>query len=109
MHRIVHIDRIGQIEILNLLIQLGSIDRSAQFGHHVRHAAEIHGGRWCRGGSPRQRARGSGCPCGPISQYVVRLPFADVDVRVLVAARFRTAGTSTGRVWTCALPSRLVK
>ena len=30
MHRIVHIDRIGQIEILNLFIQLGSINRFAQ-------------------------------------------------------------------------------
>ena len=60
-------------------------------------------------GSPRQRARGSVGPCGLLTQYVVRLLFAAVDVRVLVAARFRTAGTSARKVWTCALPSRGVK
>ena len=36
------------------------------------------------------------------SVCVVLLLFAGDDVRVLVAARFRTAGTSTGKVWTCA-------
>ena len=45
---------------------------------------------------------GPGYPFGPISQCVVRLLFAGVDVRVLVAASFRMAGTSTGKVWTCA-------
>ena len=47
--------------------------------------------------------------CVLIIQYVVLLLFADVDVRVLVAVRFRTVGTSEGNVWTCALPSRGVK
>ena len=48
---IMHIDRVGQIESLNLLIQLGTIHRSSQFGQHVRHAAEILEGRGHRGGA----------------------------------------------------------
>ena len=60
-------------------------------------------------GEPTPAGERVGVTCGPISQVAVRLLFAAVDVRVLVAARFRTAGTSTGRVWTCALPSRGVK
>ena len=62
-------------------------------------------------GNPRQRARGLVVvgPCELLNQYVVRLLFAAVDVRVLVAARLRTAGTSARKVWTCALPSRGVK
>ena len=43
-------DGVGQVKMLNLLVQLGSIDRLGQLGHHVGHAAEIQGGRWCRGG-----------------------------------------------------------
>ena len=48
---IIHIDRVGQIKILNLLFQLGTIHGSSQFCHHVRHAAEILGwrGRRCGG------------------------------------------------------------
>ena len=38
---IVHIDRVGQIKLFNLSIQLACIHRSGQFGHHVRHCAEI--------------------------------------------------------------------
>ena len=53
-------------------------------------------------GEPTPAGDRAGCPCGPISQYVVLLLFAFVDVHVLVAARFRTAGTSTGKVWACA-------
>ena len=39
------------MESLNLLIQLGTIHQSSQFGHHVRHAAEILEGRGRRGGA----------------------------------------------------------
>ena len=45
-----HVDWVGKVKILSLLIQLGSIDRSGQFGHHVRHAADVHG-RWRREGA----------------------------------------------------------
>ena len=50
---IVYIDRVGQIEIVNVLLQSGTIHRSRQFGHHVRHAAEISENR--RGTHPRGR------------------------------------------------------
>ena len=59
--------------------------------------------------NPRLLETGSRYSCGLIIQCVVLLLFADVDVRVLVAVRFRTVGTSEGKVWTCALPSRGVK
>ena len=59
--------------------------------------------------NPRLSETGSWYSCGSIIQCVVLLLFADVDVRVLVAVRFRTVGTSEGKVWTCALPSRGVK
>ena len=40
-------DRVGQIELLNLLIQLSSIHWSGQFGHHVRHATDVlEGALW---------------------------------------------------------------
>ena len=57
---IVHIDRVGQIEIVNFLIQLGTIDGSSQFCHHVRHAADIHGGWWSRGGAHAGGREGRG-------------------------------------------------
>ena len=59
--------------------------------------------------NPRLSETGSWYSCGLIIQCVVLLLFADVDVRVLVAVRFRMVGTSEGKVWTCALPSRGVK
>ena len=46
----VHIDRLGNVKILNLLNQLGSIDRSRQFGEQVRQVGIQR--RWCAVGDP---------------------------------------------------------
>ena len=63
MNRLVHIDGLEKVKILNLLIQLGSIDRSGQFGHHVHHAAEIQG-RWRQGGAHAGGREGRGFHAG---------------------------------------------
>ena len=60
---IVYIDRVGQIEIINVLLQLGTIHWSRQFGHHIRHAAEIpenRGGTHPRGREGRRRVHARG-------------------------------------------------
>ena len=54
----VHIDRLGNVKILNLLNQLGSIDRSRQFGEQVRQVGIQR--RWWRGGGPHAGGRHAG-------------------------------------------------
>ena len=57
-------DRVGQIKVLNLLIQLGSIHGLGQFGHHVCHAAEILEDRGRRGGAHPRGREGRGVHAG---------------------------------------------
>ena len=67
------------------------MDKCGQFGYHVRQSG------YPRLVVPRVAyvcwSTVSGYPFGLITQCVVCPLFAGIDVHVLVAARFRTAGT----------------